>query len=496
MRELLSASSQRMINILEALSVRKGWSTFAELSEAVQASERTVAEDISYLRRHWGQILNIECSKKNGVRLLNQNTASIGLVFNDLFNDSVALRWLKELLFHPNNPAEFYESRLYVSRSTLIRLLPKINRCLAQRGLAIQCRNNRYQFLGENEYYLRDFSASFLLELYGLDLQKYDLTLDLTLVKDLILSAFTKHLPPRELAWILDDDISIVYQIMVYLVALVREEHGYRIPSDYPVEEEIAGLNWTDLQKHFPHINADNLRPIHQFFFDQFHGWHSDAEQTLVSNEAERFLQRIFSVIPVSPGQDGRYLLRFVIKSLYLNAKLRPFKTSALFDRIYYFSLSMQLTNPLLYQVIEENLKTFSRRVKLDMSTKAADILFWMCLTCPELYQFTQSKTALLIDDFGRPHARFLAKILSDFFNKHNTDLLRIDIAPYPNVLTSPEFAGYDIIITTIPNLPVSHRHVLLISDYPDYESLYKIYRILSLPPVNNLTHYEKGQAF
>jgi hypothetical protein len=482
LRELLDASSQRMIKILETLSVHEGWTTFADLSSMAEASERTISEDISKLRKHWGQNLNIEVSKKNGVKLRNQNTASIGLVFTDLFNNSVALRWIKELLFHPNNTVEFYKSKLFVSRSTLIRLLPKINQFLSNRGMTIQYRNNRYQFLGNDEQYLRDFSASFLLELYGLDLQKYDITIDLAVIKDLMLSIFEKNLEPQEFSWILDDDVSIAYQMMFYLVSLMREEQGYTIISNYPVEEEIDTQNLVYLQEHFPHINKDNLRPIHQFVFNQHNGWISDAEKALVTYETEVFFQRIFAVIPVSPDEDTQYMMRFMLKSLYLNAKLRPIATSTLFDRIYYFSLSLKRTSPLLYQVIEENLKPFSQNVKLEMSSKTADILFWMCLACPELCQFVQQRTALLIDDFGRQHAKFLVKVLYDFFNKKNFDFLRIDIAQYPDILTSAGSENYDILITTIPNLPVSHHHVFLINDYPSYKNLCEIYKALLMP--------------
>lgn len=485
MRELLSPSSQRMIDILEALSAHPGWTTFADLSAAVQASERTVAEDIAYLKKHWGQILNLELSKKNGIKLQNQNTASLGLVFNDLFNESVALRWLKELLFHPQQTAGFYENKLFVSRSTLSRLLPRINRYLAGRGMSIDCRNNRYQLLGKDEHYLRDFSASFLLELYGLDLNKYDLTLDLTLIKDLILSVLTNHLQPRELDWVLDDDISLVYQIMLYLVSLVRENQGYRIISSYPVEEDICTLNWHALQQQFPHLTIDSLRPIHHCIYIQYRGWNSPEEEALVTQETAAFLERVFSAISVSLDEGKRYLLTFIAKSLYLSAKFRPFKTSALFDRVYYFSLSLKRTSPLLYQVLTESLIPFSRRLNLDMSAKTGDFLFWMCLICPELYQVAQAKTALLISDFGKPHARFLAQALTDFFTKRHSPLLRIEIAPYPDILLAPvpgfDIQGYDLLLTTIPNLPLSHRQIFLLNDYPSYNELHKIYETFSL---------------
>lgn len=177
MRSLLDASSQRIITIIETLAGCEGWTNLADLSTSVKASERTVSEDISKLRKHWGQDLNIEVSKKNGVILRNRNSASIGIVFMNIFNDSVALRWIKELLFHPGHGMEFYLNRLFVSRSTLIRLLPRINRFLSGKGMTIQSLSNSYQLLGKDEQYLRNFCASFLLELYGLDFQSITLTL-------------------------------------------------------------------------------------------------------------------------------------------------------------------------------------------------------------------------------------------------------------------------------------------------------------------------------
>ena len=477
MRDLLDASSQRMIKILETLSVHKEWTTFADLSSVVNASERTVAEDISKLRKRWGQNLNINVSKKNGVRMHNSNTASIGLVFTDLFNNSTALRWIKELLFHPNNKLEFYESKLFVSRSTLIRLLPKINSFLAGKGMVIQYRNNRYQFIGDNEQYLRDFSASFLLELYGLDLEKYDLSLDLTVIGNLILSVFSNNLEPREFAWMSEDDISIVYNMVFYLVSLVREEQGYTVISDYPVEEEINAYHLECLQEYFPHITEDNLRPIHQYIFNQHNGWDSDAEKALVVREAEAFFQRLFSNVLVFPDKDTQYVMNFVLRSLYLNVKLRPFETSELFDRVYYFSLSLKRTSLFLYEAVQEGLDIFSKNVKLDLLSRTPDVLFWLCLACPALYQFANPKTALLIDDFGKSHAKFLVKVLSDFFN--NKTLVKIDIAAYPDVLTSTEIESYDILITTISDLPVSHNNVIFINDYPSWNNLFEINKAL-----------------
>lgn len=483
MRGLLDASSQRIIVILETLAASGGWTTFSDLASAANASVRTVAEDISKLRKRWNRLLNLEVSKKNGIILRNRNAATIGMVFTDLFNDSIALRWIKEVLFHPDQAIDFYEKELFVSRSTLVRLLPKINRSLAQKGLTIACGNNRYRFAGNDEQYLRDFSACFLLELYGLDLQKFDLDLDLEIILRLVLSEVAKNLEPGELAWILEDDVSNAYWIMLYLVSLVREEQGYTITPSHPHKLQIDETTFAYLKEKFPDIAEENLQSIHQCFYNQNNGWDSDAEKKLVTRESEAFFRRILTVIRIPVDGETLHLLYFVLKSLYLNAKFRPYRTSVLFDRIYYFSLSLKRTNFLLYKAVEKNLKLFSRNVELDVCSKTADLLFWICLACPGLCQYTPHKTALLVDDFGTPHARFLAKVISDFFNHQNTDFLSIDIAGYPDLPTSDQVCRYDLLLTTIPNLPIAGRRVLLVNDYPSYEDFLEIYKALSSEP-------------
>ena len=480
MRKLLDASSQRMIRILETFAIHEEWITLSDLSSAIGASERTVAEDISNLQQRWGKSLHIEVSRKNGVIMHNRNIASVGRVFTDLFNDSVALLWVKELLFNPNMPIDFYETKLFVSRSTLIRLMTRINHFLSDRGITIQCVNNKYQLIGKDEQYLRDFSASFLLELYGFDLQKYEITIDMKVMGEIVMYPISQYLEPRELSWVLNDDITITYWLMFYIISLVRENQGYTITSHYPVEKEIDTQKLIYLQGNFPNITLDNLRPIHQLIYNRSCGWDSASEKSLVSKETDAFFQRFFSIIPVTPNEDTKYLMGFMLRLLYLNKKYRPIKTSTLFNRIYYFSLSLKKTNGLLYQVVEDNLKPFSQNVHIDLCPNVDDALFWLCLICPEMSYYTQAKRALLITDFGMPHAKFLVNTLSSFFNTKYTDSLLIDIAHTHYLLTAADVKGYDIIITTIPDLHLHHKKIFLINDYPSYTDFMEICILLN----------------
>lgn len=478
MRELLDNSSQRMIRILEILLEHEGWTTFANLSSAVGASERTIAKDISLLKEQWVHHLNIDVSKKYGVRLQNQNIANIGKVFTDIFNNSVALHWIKELLFHPNNTIEFYENMLFVSRSTLIRLLPKINRYLSTKGMTIQCKNNMYQFLGEDEQYLRDFSASFLLELYGIDLAKFDLDIDLEVISELILSVLEKNIEPREFTWFSKDDISIIYQIMFYIVSLVREEKGYTLKSPYPVEQEISEKYIDYIHKHFPNVYVDNLRSIHQHIFNRYNGWTSKEEAILVRKEISEFFERFFSAVSFSPNEDIKQTMHYILKFMYFNTKFRPFETSELFDRIYYFSQSLKRTNSNLYQAVEKNLKTFSLNINLDMSSDLSNVLFWICLICPDVTQIAISRTALIISDFGTLHAQYLLKIITNFFNNKIPNL-HVDIALHAENVTQEIIDGYDVLITTISHPTFFHRNMVLINDTPNTNDFCEIHKAI-----------------
>ncbi len=479
MRKLLDASSQRMIKILEILIAHEGWTTLSYLSDAIKSSERTVAGDISELKKIWGDKLNLEISKKNGVRLHNQNIACISLVFKDLFNDSVAMHWLRELLFHPNHSIEFYENRLYVSRSTLMRLLPKINRFLRSRGMSIEHNYNRFELLGKNEQYLRDFSASFLLELYGLNPNQFDVPVNLGTIQELILTLAKSSMDEKQFDWFRKDDIAVIYQMMLYLVSLLREHQGYELSSDFPIESDFYSRYFYHLKEYFPNIEKKNLQPLHYYIHRLFSGWDTPDEKELITKEADIFFDSISDVVHVTPDEDTKHLLRFTIQSVYLNAKLRPISTSVLFDRILCFSHSLKRANPRLYQMAYEGLKNMSTRIDIDMSARISDVLFWMCLTCPELCHTSHRKTALLVVDFGTPHAEFIATLISEFCNKNDVDYLQIEIATALTFAGTPKLDHYDMVITTIPNLPVSHPHVILINDYPSSHNLFKIYSIL-----------------
>ncbi|MGE4548163.1 MAG: helix-turn-helix domain-containing protein [Intestinibacillus sp.] len=469
-----------MMKMLEILIAHPGWVTIGDLAAYLEISERTISEDIACLRRRWGPILNLEVSSKKGMKAHHLNTASMGKVFMDLFNESTALRWLEEILFFPHNGIEFYEQKLFASKSTLMRLLPRINRFLTAHGMAIQHKNNIYEFTASDEQFLRQFFACFLLELSGPSLKKYHIDFDTTTVQNIIERILKQNLDPLYASFILNDSIGVLFQRMLYTVSLVRENQGYTLPSSRSAGREIGSKELAGIQGHFPQISEENLRPIHAFLLLQYCGWDSGAEKDLAARETERFFDRIFGYLGTVPDADTRRCLGYALKSLYLCAKYRPFPTSVLFDRVSYFSTALKRHNAPVYRVFKSNLQRFSENVGLDMSPHLNDVLFWACSCYPAISMFTPAKTALVISDFGTPHANYLVELISLFFNQEHRVKISVTPARFPEILWSFAPDGYDIIITTIPNLPFTHPNIVLVNDYPSDENLFDLYKAIT----------------
>ncbi|MGI6152160.1 MAG: helix-turn-helix domain-containing protein [Christensenellales bacterium] len=482
MRKLLDLSTQRLIRLLEVLASQEDWMTTGELSSLIGASERTISEDVDTLNQRWGQYLDIEITTKKGIRIRNQNASVLGRILVDLFNESTALRFLEEILLFPHHGTEYYEEKLFVSRSTLTRLLPRLNKYLSQRGISILRKNNSYQLIAKDEQHLRDFFAGFLIELNGVDLSKFNLNFDFIVPQTIAKRIFARCLDETEYAFAAKDELTNLFNGMFYFVSLLRENQGYTLFSDYSIEGEISDAEFSYFQNHFSNISADNLRPIHQFIHDQLHGWTSEEERALVQRETAVFLDNILSTVQPLPGEDVIRRLNLVLRVMYFTAKHRPYQTSELFDRVRYFALSVKKCNEPFYRLVERNLASLSQRIGFDMSGRLKDILFWMFLAFPRFGDFSAQKTALVVSDFGSRHAGFLAEYISMFFySMGKSSALKAIPVPLTSDAQLFDAKDCDFVISTVPTVAAGNKKVILVNDFPTRENMCEIYKTLTL---------------
>lgn len=482
MRRLLEPAYQRVIKIIELLLEKEDWTTFAGLSALIDVSERTIASDVLLIKDSWGHLLDLEVSKKHGVRLLSKNNASLDMVFIDIYNNSVVLRLIKEVFYFPNKTIEYYEKKLFVSRSTLLRIFPKINEHFSRWKMMIRCTDGGYEFFGEDEQQLRDSIASFLHKLYGLNLGRFDPAdaygVDPAVIRRSLLSFLKTKISLPQYEWTSKDQYVLNYLTLFFIVSLTREQQGKHASSSYHPEGALPSEDIGLLQQNFPLVSLDRFNPIYEYMLKNYNYWTSPAEEKLVTKEIELYFDRFFSELSIRPNENSRATLVQVMTTGYFMAKIRPFKSVELFTRAFYFSVSVKNSNPFIYQVMKKNLKILSERIGADMSVWISMLLYWTCLVCPEVTQLTKPMTILLIDGSGELHTEFLVKVLLDFMTGKIPNLT-IDTIGYPATITDTVLKKYDILLTTIPHLMISDHKMILMNDFPRTNDWIRIYEAI-----------------
>lgn len=396
----------------------------------------------------------------------------------EIFTTSIPLQWIQEIFFSPGKNIEFFEDRLFTSQSTLNRLLLEINDYLKQIKLEILRSNNQYEIIGKNERHLRQIMAGFLLELHGFNLTEWSIQIDLNLVREIIHDLLRKNLKADEVSFILKDDLSIIYFVMFYLVSLIRENQGFHDASYYKKNDHhvLERSEFKRLKKSFPNITPLSIEPIHAFILSQYIGWDDTKEQNKVEKEAQVFFKNFLSAKEVTVGGKQLKNLEFILKSMYLTQKSIPFRTSTLFDRIYYFAITVKKHNYPLYHLIEINLTHFSKKTGVDLSSKLSQCVYWICLFFPEINYASGSINILIISDLGMNHAHFMARYLQNYFKNDYNDLT-FHIESYVNLSKKYFFNDYQIIVSTILDLSIEHDNIVLINDYPTEANMFELYK-------------------
>lgn len=475
MRQLLDYPTQRILSILELLFTSKDWLTIKQISAAVDSSERTINNDLYIIKKQWGDITDIEISRQMGVILHNRNISILSKIYVDIFQRTPALLWLELLLFHPFEKFDFYLDQLHLSQSSFMRLIHQSNSFLAEKNMHIQNKNNGYEIITDDEQFLRIFYATFLLELHGFDPDLF-YPLEFSTVIPVINSITHSSELYLKVSDIINDEITQMFYCYFYLISLLRENQGYCLTTKNPLTVPIDKIYVNKISSVFKNITGENLSPIHDFIQKQYSGWDSTIEKNMVERESSEFIDRLFFQLNNSPFVETRDTLENILIALYLTAKYRTQKTSTLFDRIYYFGLYAQKQHSLSYDLIRKNLLIFSDVTHVNMDNYVDSTFFWFCLAYPQFRNLRGPRKILIVSDFGKQHSLFLSKTLSYEFNHDKNLTTIIDIAEILDPALSDTAQKYDIIVTTIINLPIKHRHIILINDYPTEENIYQIY--------------------
>ncbi|MCU5527523.1 helix-turn-helix domain-containing protein [Bacillus cereus] len=162
MRSLLNNNLRRQLQFLELLYEQDGWHTLGVCSQRLNCSERILREDIKLINQEF-QPFQIDTSIK-GIMLTYPSQYSIDFIYQKVLSVSPEFSFIERIFFDERYDIETIAEQLFLSVSTLRRIITKWNVYLAQYEIYIS--TNPCKIMG-NEQNIRSIMVHYFYEKYG-----------------------------------------------------------------------------------------------------------------------------------------------------------------------------------------------------------------------------------------------------------------------------------------------------------------------------------------
>ncbi|GEM_PF-6554343 len=162
MRLLLNKNLLRQLQLLEKLYEKDGWITLNVIAQTLNCSERVLRDDIKLINTEF-KPFQIETSQ-NGVMLTYPNHYSADFIYQKVLSLSPEFLFLERIFFEEKYDIETIANELFLSSSTIRRIIAKLNTFLDH--YEIQIVTNPCKIIG-NEQNIRSIMVHFFYEKYG-----------------------------------------------------------------------------------------------------------------------------------------------------------------------------------------------------------------------------------------------------------------------------------------------------------------------------------------
>lgn len=161
MKKLLAKADQRIVDILEYIDKNETPMQY-ELSEILHVTQNTMRKDLAQINKIF-DFLVIDIHANGGITLTIQNNYSFENIYKYMYSYSNELLLLDEIFTQTHTVASLSEE-LFVSKSTLRRMIAMLNTVFEDVEMKIQC--NPVKLVGD-EVTIRKFMAVFFLDKYS-----------------------------------------------------------------------------------------------------------------------------------------------------------------------------------------------------------------------------------------------------------------------------------------------------------------------------------------
>lgn len=479
MKDLLRSDEKRRLKIAEILYEKNDWMSLTKIAEEVGSSIRSVKYDLEFFKDSL-EDFTIETSS-HGVRIYFHRNKSLRTLYSNILTHSLSFNLLEEIFLNETYSASELADLLFISPSSLYRMVDHINKVVEEDGIRIETNPCRligdearirllyYQYFYEKYIYLQntDWEDNELIDnLLHYALHHTNYQIDFAFYGILKVIATVNYIRFKNKHRIkinsskinlerIVNDPSILNASSEYFEKIIGSKITYQLITQLfkPFVEVGYSLNYERLREK---VNNDSRITKEVHYLEDFIEELARDYNLPIPNKEEMILGI----------QNARHMERSDPRMGYI-----------LYDRNKLFALDIESNFPNFYKQLCEGLKRYRKICSLPDTEDGLNYLiyitysYWGELTLNLRKRFKKIKV-LVVSNRHTAHSYMLRDFISYEFSRQLEIDVYLDVFLTVDILEELE---YDFIITNFPLPYLKSKNSVLIESIPGSQDHLKI---------------------
>ncbi|PAB01036.1 helix-turn-helix domain-containing protein [Enterococcus canintestini] len=495
---LLNTAMKRRLYLIEFLAKQERWWPLEEAAAHLDCSTKTLITDVNYINDELEEYLHIDISKVRGIKAHPMQSNKINNIYQNVIQSSNEFQFLEQVFLNPDQDAEFWINKLFLSEATFYRMVSSVGKALKRRGLTLE--RKPFRITAPDERWVRFFYQAYFLEAYGT--ANWPFPIDRQELICFVMRTSTDF----DILW---DDHEIIEHAYLLMVTIIRASQGFLlseaiyaeeddlldhlIKSNHSYSEKIASTQYVLV----PEWYKETSRTV----FYEYYTWDNQQQEIRIQTAVEHFLQAVSKAVdfPLSTRDEKKIVQQLM--GLYSTYSLYPYDREILHNYSQESAQNIQRIYPIFSKIVSVNLREIEKDCNFPWVQKTeSDVL---CILLKEwenlplqLESLRRRLSILIVSNMGIRHANMLRSLLKGQYGER----FKIDLyKESPLFVSSAElklFEEYDLVVTNDLLADYQHSNLMIVDNYlseTDWEVLNR--RVITIQKEASDRYLEKLDA-
>ncbi|MFW7374200.1 helix-turn-helix domain-containing protein [Vagococcus fluvialis] len=468
MLQVLDNFSDRLNKIFQSLFLSDGKVAFTDMIKLLNVSEKTLEDDLKVINENWGEIINLEYSDLDEISCPKMSMNTFLELQSIILMNSVSIRILKEIFFHPYEKTNFYVKNLHISSSTFYKYIHILNEEMEKYNIWINNEQSVYYISGKNELSIRRFFTILFLEMSGYSSKQFNHLEQNNILKQRIKINYAIN----------NQRISQLHESFyadLYFVSIKREMQGFQVESSnnfsgthLPFTEH--DINFFDIE--YNKLSLNDFYRVEATILSLRHGLNSYTDEHLEKTFAI-FLNEIYETFELDVlGREYDILLTY-LKDLYINNIFVDIPYFLISNKYDFFTNEAKKNNRWAISEISFLVSHLSLRTNTDFHIHLNHIIFILVTQLPDIMKNRVNHHILVVSDNSKKHAEFMCECIKYELNIETLSFEQVDCI-FKDTIEYLDLNIYSFIVTN--SIYIHNKYdSILINSFPSQADVSKI---------------------